>query len=165
MKIEFKIFRVILFLVLSIPLFFFSIILINSEYKEYILYGSVVEVVIKDIDGYDGTGLAGGGIKYTFNDKKFDNEYFAYVQTQGGVNPNPKDADFMGIAELGDTVLVKIISKNQVKILEFNGLKINEAFSIWIKLWKWILILILFSIGLFLIYKVYTTIKTKTTYN
>jgi len=165
MKIEYKIFRIIFFSLVSAPFFFFGMLLVRIELDRYLKYGEKRNMVLIKIDGYSGSGIAGGGQKYVFYDPDSNLEYFSNIRTQGGVNPAKKDVLFMSNAQLRDTVLVQIVSEIQVEILQHENNIINSPNRFISVFWRAILIFILFSIGFFILYQVIKTLKTKTTYN
>lgn len=168
MKIEYKIFRVFFFSASAFPFLLFGYLLSKTEYEEHFLFGTIELASIKEIIPYSDPGIAGGNLTYIVKPLKMNNNiqsvYKIIIPTNGGVNMASNDQLFAKNVKVGDTVKVKILSDQQAKVLFANGVEINPYINFWGKFWKWILILVLAMIGLFILYKLYTTLKTKTTY-
>lgn len=168
MKIEYKIFRIVLFTILSVPFFFFGSGMVKMEFDKYVLYGQIKKAVIvkKDHEIGPSSGLYGGSVVYTVvTIDSLKSTYLASIATYTGVVKDENDQFANFSSDLGDAVEIKVLSSHNAKILKLNGQQIAVDASFWSKFLRWVLILALLSIGGFLIYKVYTTIKTKTTWS
>ncbi|MEC3908208.1 hypothetical protein VOI54_14350 [Tamlana sp. 2201CG12-4] len=153
-----------LFLLLSIPPLFFSWLLIRSEWNEHILYGDIEHAIVKKIEVSNKSGSSAGfGGDAIFDFKiiskgKFENS--PYSATVDMPNPEIKIiSDFISNVQKEDTIQVKILSKTQARVLKWKYLTINKSINYWGKLGKWIVIVTLFSIAVFLHYKTIKTIK------
>lgn len=167
MKIEYKIFRILLFAVLSIPFFFFGIGIIKMQVYEHLFYGDIKEAVIVDKthDIGPSSGQYGGALIYqvvTTDSSKA--VYGASIATYNSVIKDQEDQYANYTSDLGDTVEIKVLSSYSAKILKLNGKQIAMDFSFWSIFWKWLLALLLLSIGGFLLFKAYLTFKIKTSW-
>ena len=166
MKIEYKIFRSILFTAIALPPLFFGWLLLNTEYLEYFIYGDQGYAIVTNTEAYSGSGKGGGGIEYKL--KMIDDstkKYIVKFPLNGGVTYSDHDALVTGSARIGDTVLIKIYRENQAKILRYKGNKVNDSINVWEKLCKWIVIVILFMLSFYLLYMTYKAVKTPITYD
>lgn len=168
MKIEYKIFRIILFAILSIPFFFFGVGMLKMEFDKYVLYGQIKKAIImkKNHEIGPSSGLYGGAVVYTVvTIDSLKSVYLASIATYTGVVKDEDDQFANYSSDPGDTVEIKVLNSHNAKILKLNGQQITIEAGFWSKFLRWGLIFVLLSIGCFLLYKVYVTIKIKTTWS
>ncbi len=155
MKIEYKVFRFLLFFLISIPFYFFSYILVQKEYKEWFVYGNIIETKILNINYEDGGMDHGDGtdiiIEITYKEKK----YKARENFKSSIIKGNK-GDFINNVKENDEIIVKLLNNKTVKILFWEGKKINNNK---INFGAWIIILLLFSCGCLCCYYIYKTFK------
>ncbi|WKK87144.2 hypothetical protein QYS48_10215 [Marivirga arenosa] len=137
----------VIFFPLSLPLCFLSYLLIKKEIQEHFFYGQIVKAEIRNIEDFTSTSFPGGGPpKYNLTMRNLDNENEitdGFV-VNDGIDDNLRE--FINQVEVNDTVEVKILNKNQAKILKFKGQEVqpyNSYFNLF-----WYYLFILFLLGL-----------------
>lgn len=161
MKIEYKVFRVIIFSILSIPFLFFCYALINLEYKEWFVYGSKVDSRITKIDYRDGGIDFGDGTEIVVSSFYKGITYISAINLDLSSINKKKLHEFSGNVEVNDIITIKIINENSAKILSWKDISLEkDQFSVG----TWIAILILFLLGMLCWYHTYKTLKIRTTY-
>lgn len=139
------------------------------EFNEYFIYGSVkyAHIVGRDYEIGPSSGQYGDIYVYLLklNDSKDSVIHKAKISIDAGEFKDKDDVEFVESARIGDTVQIKIIGEQNAKILKLGDLEVNKSINFFGKLGRWTIILVLITIGNFLIYKVYKTVQTKTTIN
>lgn len=178
MKIEYKVFRVLIFSVLSFPFLFFAYFLIKMEYNEWFFYGNIVNSQITEIDYRDGD-MDGATKEIVVSSVYGDNTYISVInldtnfldqQNLDKFSENVKIGDVIKIKIINESIeetaksdvgIIKFVPENTTKILSWNRIPLYEGH---LNLGEWIAILILFSLGILCWYYTYKTLKTKITY-
>jgi len=159
-----KFFIITIFLVLSFPFLFFSWALITLEYQELIKFGDIKQAVIVQ----EGTEQASSALDFGYvhvyhlkmlNRGKLESKsYSTQIDLNDFEFSNKNETEFIGNVKIGDTVKVKILSNNKVKILKWKNLELNKPISYWGKFGRWLLITILLSIAFYIYCRIYKII-------
>lgn len=178
MKIEYKIFRVVTFLVLSFPFLFFTYLLLKAEYSEWFLYGNIVNSQIVEIDYVDGD-LEGVTTEIVVKSIYNNNTYVSVINLNTNFLDKRNLEVFSENVKIGDVIKIKVINEsleeteksnthiiklspqNTAKILSWKDISLYEGQFNW---GEWIAILTLFFFGALCWYYIYKTLKTKTSY-
>ena len=165
MKIEYKIFLVLFMSILSVPLIFFTYLLLRLEYDEYLIFGNKEKAKVINVRSELGASSGEYGdnfiieIKIISDKKSAKKNYHIYLLVDtNSITQNKKEAEFATSVKIGDSVIVRTISNHQAKILSWKGKNINANINYWGKTGRWLLILILISLIYFLFYKMFKII-------
>lgn len=159
----YKFFIIIIFLALSFPFLFFSWALVTLEYQEF-KSGDIVQGVIVGENIEQASSALDFGYVHVYHLKMLNRgkleskSYSTQIDLNDFEFSSKKKAEFIGNVKIGDTVKVKILSNNIVKILKWKNLELNKPISYWGKLGRWLLITVLLSIAFYIYFRVYKII-------
>lgn len=178
MKIEYKVFRVIIFSLLSFPFLFFAYLLMKNEYYEWFVYGNIVNSQIIEIDYRDGD-MDGTTTEIVIKSIHNSNTYTSVVnldtnfldqQSLENFSEHVKVNDIIKIKIINESIeenvksdvrIIKFIPENTAKILSWKNISLYEGHM---NFGEWITILVLSFLGLLCWYGVFKALKVKTTY-
>ncbi len=145
MKLKFKI---IVGLLLSLPVGFFLWLLILNQWNEFVVYGNVEESVLinREVKGPRGSSAEfGGETRYdlkVINSKEFEGRVFtSYIESLNSGLRNKTIEEFKGDIKEGDTLIIKIMNKENANILKWKNLQINKQIDYFSKVGEFLIIL------------------------
>lgn len=158
MRSKIKIFRVIIFSLITAPFLFFGFSLVKSEIKSKLFYGEKVisEVIEKKVS--NGDNNHGYYMNFIIKSKYKKKEYQTTMLLRSGGIKNKNIQKLFNEIKIEDKLEIKILNEFNAKILKWKGLIISEDKFNYGRLLR---ILIINLLGVLGIYMIFITLKTK----